>query len=69
MNPMNIGSVLSTCRTIVTESKGSMEGVVFQSGFTQWHDGTQFLPASQESLKALQAQPGNIIAVSLAVRI
>ena len=49
--------------------KGTMNGVAFQTAFLPWGDGTQFLPVSKKLLKAMQAQPGDVIEVSLAERL
>jgi hypothetical protein len=49
--------------------KGTMNGVAFQTAFLPWGDGTQFLPVSKKLLKAMQAQPGDVIEVSLAERV
>ena len=35
------------------------------TAFLPWGDGTQFLPVSKKLLKAMQAQPGDVIEVSL----
>jgi DNA-binding MarR family transcriptional regulator len=49
--------------------KGTMDGVAFQTAFMPWGDGTQFLPVSKKLLKAMQAQPGDVIEVSLEERL
>ena len=49
--------------------KGTMDGVAFQTAFLPWGDGTQFLPVSKKLLKAMQAQPGDVIEVSLQERL
>jgi hypothetical protein len=49
--------------------KGTMNGVVYQSAFLPWGDGTQFLPVSKKMLKAMQAQPGDVIEVFLEERL
>jgi hypothetical protein len=49
--------------------KGTMNGVAFQSAFLPWGDGTQFLPVSKKLLKAIQAQPGDVIEVFLEERL
>jgi hypothetical protein len=49
--------------------KGTMNGVAFQSAFLPWGDGTQFLPVSKKILKAMHAQPGDVIEVSLEERL
>jgi hypothetical protein len=46
-----------------------MNGVAFQSAFLPWGDGTQFLPVSKKLLKAIQAQPGDVIEVFLEERL
>jgi hypothetical protein len=47
----------------------SMNGVAFQSAFLPWGDGTQFLPVSKKILKAMHAQPGDVIKVFLEERL
>ena len=49
--------------------RGTMNGIAFQTAFLPWGDGTQFLPVSKKILKAMQAQPGDVIEVSLAERL
>jgi hypothetical protein len=45
-----------------------MNGIAFQTAFMPWGDGTQFLPVSKKLLKAMQAQPGDVIEVYLEER-
>ena len=49
--------------------KGTMDGVAFQTAFLPWGDGTPFLPVSKKLLKTMQAQPGDVIEVSLEERL
>ena len=49
--------------------RGSMNGIAFQTAFLPWGDGTQFLPVSKKLLKAMQAQPGDVIEVHLEERL
>ena len=39
--------------------------IAFQTAFLPWGDGTQFLPVGKKLLKAMQAQPGDVIEASL----
>jgi hypothetical protein len=48
--------------------RGAMNGIAFQTAFLPWGDGTQFLPVSKKLLKAMQAQPGDVIEVYLEER-
>lgn len=62
-------SVLFFGSTRSVRVKGTMNGVAFQTAFLPWGDGTQFLPISKKLRKALQAQPGDVIEVSLEERL
>jgi hypothetical protein len=62
-------SVLFFGSTRSVKVKGTMNGIAFQTAFLPWGDGTQFLPVSKKLLKAMQAQPGDVIEVSLEERL
>lgn len=49
--------------------RDTMNGIAFQSAFMPWGDGTQFLPVSKKLLKAMRAQPGDVIEVHLEERL
>jgi len=47
----------------------TMNRIAFQTAFLPWGDGTQFLHVSKKLLKAMQAQPGDVIEAYLEERL